>query len=279
MTTKMRNPSYEALKLERTGHVATITLNRPERLNAMNAQLRQDLHAALDEVAANDEVRAVILTGEGRGFCSGADVTQMRARAEGDEDAMRTQREQEAQRGMGRYPEVSLPVHIRAIPQPVVAAVNGVAAGMGLSIALSCDIRIASDQARFASIFIKRSIMPDNGATYLLPHQVGPGIAAEMALTGNIYNANWALEKGLVNKVVPHDSLMAEARAYAETIVGNPPIAVRMTKQLLYRGPLFDLQQAINNESHYNSLAAQTEDRKEAILSFLEKREPQFRGR
>ena len=163
-------------------------------------------------------------------------------------------------------------------PQPVIAALNGVAAGMGLSIALSCDIRVASEQARFASIFIKRSIMPDTGATYFLPH-IAPGVAAEMALTGNVYDAKWGLEKGLVTKVVPHDSLLAEARAYAETIAGNPPIGVRMTKYLIQRGMDADLQQALTNESYYNSQAAQTDDRKEAILSFLEKRDPQFKGR
>ena len=260
---------YEAVKLEKDGHVAVIALNRPDRLNAVNPQLTQDLHAALDEVGADDEVRAVILTGEGRGFCSGADVTGMRARAESG------QQEQQATQGRSEL----LPEHIRRIPQPVIAAVNGVASGMGLSIALSCDLRIASDQARFASIFIKRSFMPDNGATHLLTNLVGPGIAAEMALTGNIYDAQWALEKSLVNKVVPHETLMQEARAYAETIAGNPPVAVRMTKQLLQKGLLVDLRQAIDNESQGNREATQTEDWREAILSFLEKRQPVFRGR
>ena len=192
--------------------------------------------------------------------------------------SIRARQEQEAQKGMKRYPDQRLPVHIRSIPQPVIAAVNGVAAGMGLSIALSCDIRVASEQARFASIFIKRSIMPDNGATYFLPRQVGPGVAAEMTLTGNVYDARWALEKGLVNKVVPHDSLMEEARAYADTLAGNPPIGVRMTKYLMQRGMDADLQQALDNEGYYNSLTAQTEDRKEAVLSFLEKWKPQFKG-
>jgi 2-(1,2-epoxy-1,2-dihydrophenyl)acetyl-CoA isomerase len=269
----------EAVKLFIDDQVAIISLNRPERLNAVNTQLREGLHSALDEVAASDQVRAVILTGEGRGFCAGADVTDMGARFRGDEAEMDARQEQEAQRGMKRYPDQRLPVHIRSIPQPVIAAVNGVAAGMGLSIALSCDIRVASDQARFASIFIKRSIMPDNGATYFLPRQVGPGVAAEMALTGNIYDARWALEKGLVNKVVPHDALMEEARAYADTLAGNPPIGVRMTKYLMQRGMDVELQQAIDNEGYYNSLAAQTEDRREAVLSFLEKRKPQFKGR
>ena len=275
----MATELLDAVKLSIDGQVAIITLNRPERLNAVNSELTEGLHSALDEVAASDQVRAVILTGEGRGFCAGADLTGMRAGAEGDEATIRARQEQEAQKGMKRYPDQRLPVHIRSIPQPVIAAVNGVAVGMGLSIAMSCDIRVASEQARFASIFIKRSIMPDNGATYFLPRQVGPGVASEMALTGNIYDAQWALEKGLVNKVVPHDSLMAEARAYAETVAGNPPIGVRMTKYLIQRGMDANLEQALANESYYNLLSAQTEDRREAILSFLEKRDPQFKGR
>jgi 2-(1,2-epoxy-1,2-dihydrophenyl)acetyl-CoA isomerase len=274
----MVTKSLEAVKLSIDGHVAIITLNRPERLNAVSADLREGLHSALNEVAASDEVRAVILTGEGRGFCSGADVKDMRTRYLEDPEALRARQEQEAQKGMKRYPDQRLPVHIRSIPQPVIAAVNGVASGMGLSIALSCDIRVASEQARFASIFIKRSIMPDNGATYFLPRLAGLGVAGEMALTGNVYDASWALEKGLVNKVVPHESLMEEARAYADTIAGNPPLGVRMTKFLIQRGVDSDLQQALDNEGYYNSLTQQTSDRKEAVLAFVEKRAPQFKG-
>ena len=276
----MTTRNLEATKLSIDGHIATVTFNRPERLNAVNDDLRRDFNSALDEITDNDNVWAVILTGEGRGFCAGADVTNMRSRAEGDEAAMSQQRERAAESGIRRFsPTPAPPVRIRTLPQPVIAAVNGVAVGMGLSIALSCDIRVASDQARFASIFIKRSIMPDNGATYLLPSQARPGVAAEMALTGNIYDANWALEKGLVNKVVPHNKLMEEAMAYAETIAGNPPIGVRLTKRLLYRTNLPALQQAIDFEGNYNNLVGQTEDSKEAVMSFLEKRLPVFKGR
>ena len=146
----MSNSSYELLKLEREGHVAIIILNRPEKLNAINAQLSLDLRAVLDDVASHDDIRVVILTGAGRGFCAGADVGQMRDRLESGGDGPP---QQQAQSG-----QVPLPVAIRALPQPVIAAVNGVAVGMGLSIALASDIRIASEEARFASIFIKRSI-------------------------------------------------------------------------------------------------------------------------
>ena len=265
----MPNSSYELLKLEREGHVAIITLNRPEKLNAINAQLRLDLRASLDEVAVDEDVRVVILTGAGRGFCAGADVGQMRVSLES--------RAEEPPRGRAEAERVPLPVAIRALPQPVIAAVNGVAAGMGLSIALASDIRIASEEARFASIFIKRSIVPDTGATYTLPRQVAPGIAAEMTLTGRIYDAQWAYQVGLVNKVVPADELIKEAMALANEIAANPPLGVRVTKQLLYRNDEF--QEQINRESAGNAYLATTEDRREGLLSFLEKREPVFKGR
>ncbi|HLF07766.1 MAG TPA: enoyl-CoA hydratase/isomerase family protein [Dehalococcoidia bacterium] len=266
---------YEAVKLERDGLIAVISLNRPERLNAVDSQLTADFHRALDDVAEDEGIRVVILTGEGRGFCSGADVTGMRARAEGSPQTAPASPAQGAAAGAA----TALPVHMRRIPQPVIGAINGVASGMGLSIALACDFRIASDQARFASIFIKRSFMPDNGATFLLTHLAGPGIAAEMALTGNVYEADWALQKGLVNKVVPHAQLLDEARSYAEAVAGNPPIAVRMTKQLLQRGLLASLEEAIRAESEGNNLTRETEDWREAVLSFLEKRPAVFKGR
>jgi len=265
----MVKTSYEALKLERDGHVAIITLNRPEVLNAINRQLTMDLHAAMDEIAVDDDIRVVILTGEGRGFCAGADVGQMR-------DSLQGSGEAPPPRAARPEPE-HLPVHIRALPQPVIAAVNGVAVGMGLSLALASDIRIASEAARFSSIFVKRSIVPDNGATYTLPRQVAPGIAAEMTLTGRIYDAQKASQMGLVNKVVPADKLMEEALAIANEIAANAPLGVRVTKQLLYRNDELTIQ--IARESAGNASLASTEDRREAVMSFMEKRDPVFKGR
>ena len=271
--------NLEATKLSIDGHIATITFNRPERLNAVNEDLTRDFYRALDEITDNDNVWVVILTGEGRGFCAGADINNMRSRAEGDGAGTARQEREAEDSMMSRFSRASHAMRLRQLPQPVIGAINGVAVGMGLSMALACDMREASDQARFGSLFIKRSIMPDTGATFLLPAQVGPGIAAEMTLTGNLYDANWALEKGLVNKVVPHDKLMEEAMAYAETIAANPPIGVRLTKRLLYKTNLAGLQQAIDNETNYNNQVFQTEDHKEAVLAFLEKRQPAFKGR
>ncbi len=268
---------YETVLLERQGHTAIITMNRPEVLNAINRQLREDIHSALDEVAVDPEIRVVILTGEGRGFCSGADVRDMRGRAEGDPEAARAGREQTVASILKG--EVAIPIHVRRIPQPVIAAINGVASGMGLGIALSCDIRVASALARFASIFIKRSIMPDNGVTQTLARNVPLGIAMEMALTGNIYDAEWAFARGLVNYVVPHESLMQEAMNMADTIAANPPLGVRLTRQAMYKNYFAELERAIEKESLDNNTLSATEDRREAVLSFLEKRRPTFQGR
>lgn len=255
--------SYETVLLDRTGHLAIITLNRPERLNAVNGQLTQELSATLREVGADDDVRAVILTGAGRGFCSGADVGQMVPRTE-----------ERPQAAPSREP--SLAIAIRAIPQPVIAAVNGAATGMGFSLALACDIRIASEAARFSSIFVKRSFVPDTGASYMLPRLVGLGIAAEMAYTGNIYDAQWALRTGLVNRVVAPEKLMEEAQAVGNEIAANPPLAVRHTKKLFYN--LQELQEQIDREVVGNNDMNPTEDRREAVAAFLERRQPVFKG-
>jgi 2-(1,2-epoxy-1,2-dihydrophenyl)acetyl-CoA isomerase len=261
--------TYTVLSLEREGHVATITLNRPEKLNALSRDLIDELHVALDEVSDDSDIRVLILTGAGRGFCSGADVGRQLESLEG----------RQAPPTAPQGPVITeLGPHIRRIPQPVIAAVNGVAAGAGFAIALASDVRIASEAARFSCIFIKRSLVPDTAASYTLPKLVGNGIAREMALTGNIYSAQWALEKGLVNKVVPADKLLEEAMALANDIAANPPLSVRATKQLLNEHDE-DLYTILPKEHAANAPSTGSEDRLEAVRSFLEKRQPVFKGR
>ena len=268
--------SYRTLYLEKSGPVAILTMNRPEKLNALNRELTREFHEALDEVAAGfPNTRVLILTGEGRGFCSGADVSDQA----GTLSAPKNQ-DPDPQEGEAAFNESILTVgpHIQRVPQPVVAAINGVAAGAGLAMALACDIRIASEQARFSSIFIKRALVPDNGCSYLLPAVTGMGVALEMALTGRIYDARWALQVSLANMVVSADHLMEEAKALAAEISSNPPLAVRATKQLM-NSHIPDLYRIARLEHDTNLPTADSEDRREAVLSFMDKRQPIYKGR
>jgi len=263
---------FKHIAVERRDHMAVITLNRPDRLNALNREMGQELHAVLDQLAGEfPETRVVIITGAGRGFCSGADVGDMPARmAEGGDRGPNSPDE-------GPSIIMRLAPHLRNIPQPVIAAVNGVAAGAGLGIALSCDIRLASETARFTSVFVKRSLVPDTGTSQILGALAGPGIAAEMSLTGRVYDVQWALSKGLVNDVVPADELMSQTESLAQEIAANPPLAVKAIKTL-QNGFYPDLHEVIVTEHQASSPLRGTADMKEAVQAFLEKRAPKFTG-
>ena len=266
---------FQHIGLQRRGHIALITLQRPDRLNALNRQMAQELRDVLAQLAGEfPETRVVVITGAGRGFCSGADVGDIAKRmanpVDGDLGSS-----SDAEDGPSII--MRLAPRIREMPQPVIAAVNGVAAGAGLGIALSCDIRVASDEARFTSVFVKRSLVPDAGVSQILGALAGPGIAAEMAFTGRVYDAQWALAKGLVNETVPAGELMAQAESLAQDIAANPPLAVRAIKELL-NGHYPDLNRVIEMEHRANDAVRGTADQKEAVQAFLEKREPEFNG-
>ena len=270
-TTTDSGTEFQHIALERHDHLAVLTLQRPDRLNALNREMGLELHAVLDQLAGEfPEIRVVIITGAGRGFCSGADVGDMPKRMASGDRAAGTLDE-------GPSITMRLAPHLREIPQPIIAAVNGVAAGAGLGIALSCDIRIASESARFSSVFVKRSLVPDAGVSEILGALVGPGIAAEMAYTGRVYDAPWALEKGLVNRKVPADELLAQAESLALEIAANPPLAVKATKALL-NSHYPDLNRVIETEHRANDPVKGTSDQMEAIQAFLEKRDPKFTG-
>ena len=263
---------YEAIIYEKKDGIATVTLNRPERLNAIGDTMLEELEHALDEANADNEVRVLILTGAGKGFCSGADLTSLGSTAD-----------KVAQGLVARAPSAggirSYTLQIQNFEKPSIAAVNGAAVGAGLSIALACDIRIASDRARFSQIFIRRGLVPDSGSSYFLPRVVGMARACEMAFTGDILDAGLARDYGLVSRVVPHDELMSEARGLAARIAAGPPIAMKLAKRAFYRGATTDLPSALEFEGYMQGICFNTEDFQEGIAAFLEKREPEFKGK
>jgi len=263
---------HKNLSLEIKDHAAVITLRRPDMMNALNKELTFEFHQVLHEVSGLfPNVRVVVLTGEGKGFCSGADLSRMASR--GSEN-----RRNSVTRGESGERIQELAPVIRSIPQPVIAAVNGAAVGAGLSIALASDIRIASEKARFSAIFIRRGLVPDTAASATITAIAGHAVAAEMSLTGRIYDAQWAYDHGLVSSVVPAQDLMKEALSIAGEISSNPPLAVKNTKQLM-RAIMLDWHDVIANEDDAGDPLYNTEDQQEAVRAFLEKRSPVYKGK
>jgi 2-(1,2-epoxy-1,2-dihydrophenyl)acetyl-CoA isomerase len=260
----------DVLIYEVDGGVATITFNRPDALNALDESLSDAAIKALEQAATDLAVRCVLITGAGRAFCSGADLQEAKKRiAEGGNL-------QPSEILRRRYNPIIL--SIVNMEKPVIAAVNGVAAGAGASVALACDYRVGSDQARFMQAFIKIGLVPDAGANYFLPRFVGYTKALEMAMSGDVVDAQTALELGLVNKVVPHDQLMDEARALAQRFAEGPTKAYGLTKKTMRFGATYDLEAVLDFEPDLQDQAALTADTMEGITAFVEKRPPKFKG-
>ncbi|MGH2633156.1 MAG: enoyl-CoA hydratase/isomerase family protein [Tepidiformaceae bacterium] len=259
------------VKYEVAEHVATVTLNRPEAMNAITRQMYGELEAAFRNAHRDPEVRCVIVTGEGRAFCSGDDVKQIMLG--GDREAS-TSRLSDV-----RPKPTPAAVAILECDKPVIAAVNGAAVGWGMDLTLFCDIRIASERAKFGELFIKRGLVSDLGGLWRLPRVVGPSKAAELLFTGDIIDPAEALKIGLVSQVVPAEELMPTANAMAAKIAANPPIAMRYMKEGLRKS----VNAGMDEMGAYigSSLAYlfTTEDHREGALSFVERREPVFKGR
>lgn len=259
------------VKYEVVDHVATVTLNRPEAMNAITRQMYGELEAAFREAHHDPEVRCVIVTGEGRAFCSGDDVKQIMLGEDREASTSRL-------RDVRPRPTPAAQV-ILECDKPVVAAVNGAAVGWGMDLTLFCDIRIASERAKFGELFIKRGLVSDLGGLWRLPRIVGPSKAAELLFTGDIIDAAEALKIGLVSQVVPADELMLAANAMAAKIAANPPIAMRYMKEGLRKslnGSMEEMGAYIGSSLAY---LFTTEDHREGALSFVERREPVFKGR
>jgi 2-(1,2-epoxy-1,2-dihydrophenyl)acetyl-CoA isomerase len=266
---------YKTVIYGKEDGVATLTLNRPDRFNAWDDHMTGEALAAVAEVAQDDEVRVLILTGAGKAFSAGADIGRLKGIVDNPSDPRWVLER------VRRTPSVvHLAVRLRNMDKPVIAAVNGVAAGAGFGVALACDIRIAAEEARFSLIFVRRGLIPDCGSTYNLPRVVGMSRACEMAFTGDLMDAREAERIGLVSRVVKAEALMKVTRELAQRIASGPRVAVQLAKRALYRGAIeTDLATQSDYELYLQSMCFQTEDFKEGVTSFLEKREPKFKGR
>lgn len=263
--------AYEDLLLEKEGGIATITLNVPEKLNALTRKMSRSLPLVADDIAKDEEVRVVIVTGAGRGFCSGADVSAM-VRGSGTTQPSLYERLQ-----VIGWPHYDV---FPRLNKPVIAAINGACVGGGFSLALSCDIRIASETARFGVAQVARALVPDYGLTHYLPLAIGMSRALELMFTAEIIDAAEAERLGVVSRVVSPDELMKVTRELAAKIAQQAPIPVELTKEMVWRGLFDDLTRQIDLETWAQQICFQTEDFRDSVRAFLEKQpQPQFKGR
>lgn len=263
--------SNEPVLLEKHGHIAVVTLNRPERKNAIDDTTHHMLRNTLKAVRRDEDIRALILTGAGDAFCAGGDL---KAAAKEGANLIPLQRMKRVKNLTG-----ALILLLYEFPVPTIAAVNGSAMGMGLNIALACDIRIASEKAKFGAVFVKRGLHPDAGGTYFVPQHAGIANAYELLLTGEMFSAEDALKYRLVNRVVQHEKLKEETHDMAKKIVENAPVPIRLMKQILRRSLRSSLDEVLFQEVPAQALCITSEDAREGISAFLEKRKPEFKGK
>jgi enoyl-CoA hydratase/carnithine racemase len=260
---------YADLRYDVDGHVATITLDRPDRLNAISGPMLESLSRALRDADRSRDVRVVVMTGAGRGFCAGLDLKDQTA-GQGIGSGG----------GVGRFDlQGSPPIVLHTTDKPVICALNGAAAGYGMDLALGCDIRVASEEAKLGAVFTKRGVIPESGGTWYLPRLLGWARAAEVAFTGRVLDAKECLDLGLVNQVVPHDRLMDVTRAVADEIAGNAPLAVQATKRLMRLGLAESFEANVDHVLSALIPLLSSHDFREGITAYMEKRPARFEGR
>jgi 2-(1,2-epoxy-1,2-dihydrophenyl)acetyl-CoA isomerase len=262
---RVGEPTYQAIRVDLADAVATITLNRPESLNSLNAQMRGELLTALKAAGRNEAVRAVVITGEGRGFCSGADLRG----GSGERDFRRVLTDEYN----------PLITSIRELPKPVIAAVNGIAAGAGVSLALACDLIHAADDARFILAFVRIGLVPDSGSTRTLVRALGRHRAARLIFSGEPLSAADAHAAGLVAEVAPPDQLASTVHAAAARLAAAPTRAIGLAKRAINHAEDALASESLAMEAALQELAGRTEDHAEGVAAFGEKREPRFLGR
>ncbi|HTT87891.1 MAG TPA: enoyl-CoA hydratase [Acidimicrobiales bacterium] len=261
--------SESTVIVERQDGVVTVTLNRPERKNAANGAMWQELHAAFEEAARRREDRVVVVTGAGGSFCSGADIGDPKGISGDSDDPPLTR-----MRFLG-----SVMLALFDLPKPTIAKVQGIAAGAGLSLALCCDLTVVSSGARLSEIFSRRGLSLDGGSSWLLPRLVGLHRAKELAYFAGTLSADEAASMGLVNRVVADEELDAFVDEWAHRLAAGPPVALSMTKKLLNDSAAVSMAQALEDEARCQTVNFSTEDTREAMRAFAEKRDPHFVGR
>ncbi len=267
---------YRKIIVEREGGVVVIKLNNPERMNAGDPEMTRELNEELDKTEADPESRVVVLTGVGKAFSGGYDMNVMKT--EGREPAPTVQEHPYWARiePSARQPLRSYTLRFRYFDRPIIAAVNGYSIG---GLCLACDIRIASENAKFCFMYTRRGLSPSEGSSYLLPHIVGISKALELAFTADMIDAREAERVGLVSKVVPHEQLMPAAMELAHRIAKNPPIAIGLTKYVMYKSLQKSIEDSMLLQNAAHTASTLTEDHQEGVRAYAEKREPRFRGK
>jgi enoyl-CoA hydratase/carnithine racemase len=263
--------SYETLLLEKKDGIAILTLNRPERMNALNEKMGTELVQALQEADQDDEVRVLVVTGAGKAFCTGADVGGMTAGERKPRGA------EEIRRGFRNIQGIILGLH--RLEKPTIAMINGAAVGGGFDLACACDLRMGSENARFMVAFTRIGLFPGWGGTWLYPRIIGIPKAAEMLFTGDFLEAKEAERLGLLNKLVPAAELEKETMGLARRIADGPPIAIRLSRMQLYKGLEMDLETALKIAAACETITLTSEDHQEGVAAFREKRRPQYKGK
>jgi len=270
--------NYETLLYEKMDGIVKITLNRPEKLNALGYPMEPEIGMAVDQVAGDDQVRVLILTGAGRGFCAGGDFRYSKLRT-GEVDVEEAEIQFEGVKGRLIQSIMKGVLMLQKMDKPTIAMVNGVAVGGGFDLAMACDIRIGCPNTRFMVAFTRIGLVPATGGAWFLPRIVGLPKALELLYSGDFVEAEEAFRIGLLNRLVPTDKLEEETMAFARKLIDNPPMSLRLSKFMAYKGLDMDLEAALGLGVTCENMCYQSEDFKEGLIAFAQKRKPVFRGK